>query len=261
MSKKITTQSLHKLHIIAASLYGLMTIAILFLSQPVSVPVTTSYLTVDSLASSNGKQVLVTATRHLFDIKVAALVAAVLVIAGLTHLALAFRWRKTYEANLAKRLNPVRWIGWGTATALSVTTLAMLSGVSDKGTLLMIFGLVALTFYTNHVHETYANQAKQFNKFAFLLSDIMYLAPWFVIGFYAKDAIFFGQTHVPYYLYIPFFTHFVIMGAMLILMRLSIVKRDKAPFKDYLFVERNYIFGSFIRHSSLALAVFFGILK
>ncbi len=98
---KITNQSLNKWNKVLAVLHLLQGIAVLLLSKGVSWPVTTSYLTQDSLVTKAvGRPVLSPATHTLFNINIAYLVAAFFFLSALAHAIIATRYRKTYENNL-----------------------------------------------------------------------------------------------------------------------------------------------------------------
>src|SRR3990167_1256559 len=104
--KKNVFTSLNKLNIGLAVLLAVQAITILILGNNSSAPLTSNYLTKDALASQvAGHTVTASATRNLFDIRLAYLVVATLLIAAIVHILVATRYRKTYESNLRKDLN------------------------------------------------------------------------------------------------------------------------------------------------------------
>src|SRR5262245_51110593 len=114
---KIKPEQVRQFNLVAAGLLAVQAIALLVLAKTVTYPVSVNFLTPDSLAPAGSP--LVAATQNVFDLNLAWLVAAALLIAAVTHLMLATVCREWYEKNLKKSLNPARWLGCGVAAGLT----------------------------------------------------------------------------------------------------------------------------------------------
>ncbi len=74
--QKINLENLNKWNIVLAAVHALQGVLIVILSRSANVTVSTSYLSVDPLLSSNGQPVLSPATTNLFSVNLGYLVAA-----------------------------------------------------------------------------------------------------------------------------------------------------------------------------------------
>lgn len=103
------------------------------------VPVTTSYLAIDPMASQpKGEQILAVATRHIFDVRIAWITALFLIIFAAVFFAAATVYRKRYEARLQAGMNDLRWFGLGLGGAVMVVVVALLSGLHELTGLFML---------------------------------------------------------------------------------------------------------------------------
>lgn len=121
-------------------------VAVVVAGDSSSAPLTTQYLANDALATeaAGGTEVLAPAVRHVADVPISWIVAKFLAIAAGAYLLAATLWRERYEAWFDQGVNKLRWAGFGLAGGVAVAGIAMLGGVSDLATLLLIFGSVAL---------------------------------------------------------------------------------------------------------------------
>jgi hypothetical protein len=139
-------QSLRKWNLGFGALLALQAVAIIVIGGSQTVPITTNYLATDALASdAAGHQVLAVATRHLADVRLSWMVAKFLLIFAAVFLLAATLWRGKYEAWLERGVNKLRWAGFGLGGGVMATTVAVLGGVSDISSMLLIFGVVALS--------------------------------------------------------------------------------------------------------------------
>lgn len=137
-------QKLRTYNIWAAVILGVQALAIAVIGTNKAVHITTTYPAVDSLATSvAGEPVLATASRVLFDIRFAWVVAAVLMVFSAVYLLIATIFRKRYEARLQVGMNDFRWLGIGLGSAGLAVATALASGVTGFASLLMLFALVA----------------------------------------------------------------------------------------------------------------------
>lgn len=254
-TRKISIQSLKNWNLGLAVLFAAQAVAIPVLAKASSAPVTTSYLAKDTLASSNGGTVLVAASRHLFDLNLAYLVAAFLVIAGLVHLLVATVFRPTYEQELKDRVNKARWIEYALSGSLMLVTVALLSGVYDLSSLLMLAGLNIALAMVAMLAETH----KLFDWPGYVVGGVAGLLPWLVFGMYALGAHNYGGTNLPNFVYWIYLTVFV--GLAVAAANFWLQAKQRGRWADYLYGERIFLVIGLLVKSLLAWQVFFGALR
>lgn len=256
---KITFGSLNRWNVILAGLHFVQGVAILLLSTNASFPVTTNYLTLNTLASQSGNPVLVSASRHLFDVNLAYLVAAFFFISAAAHLIIATIYRKTYEANLQKGINKARWVEYGMSASTMMVAIAMLSGVSDLSSLLMIFALDFIMNMMGLVMEIHNQTTKRTNWLSYGIGCVAGIVPWIVFGIYVYGAGVYGSGTIPNFVYWIYASMFVLFSSFAINMFLQYKKVGK--WADYLYGERVYMILSLVAKSLLAWQIFFGSLR
>lgn len=242
-----------------AALHFVQGVLVLILSGTNSLPVNTNYLTLDSLASQSGNPVLVTASRHLFDINLAYLVAAFFFMSAIAHLVVATVYRKTYEANLQKGINKARWFEYAVSASTMMVGIAMLSGVYDFSSLVMIFALTATMNLMGLVMEVWNQKTKAVNWLSYWIGCFAGIIPWIVFGIYVYGARVYGGGDIPtfvYWIYVSMFLFFFSFALNMVLQY-----RKKGKWADYLYGERVYMILSLVAKSALAWQVFFGSLR
>src|SRR3990167_10827804 len=256
-SSKITLKSLNEWNVWLAITHGLQAVAVVILSRSVPFPVTTNYLTVDELASKGaGRTVLAPATRHLFDINVAYLVAAFFIMSAAAHLIVAGKYRKTYEKDLKKGINRVRWIEYGISASTMMVAIGLLSGVYDIGTLILFFGLILIMNLLGLAMEIYNQKVRKVNWLSYKIGCLAGLLPWAVVAIYLWHANLYGSGNIPTFVYFIYGSLFVFFSCFAINMYLQYKKYGK--WADYLYGERVYMILSLVAKSLLAWQVFFG---
>ncbi|NBU33355.1 hypothetical protein EB118_01175 [bacterium] len=255
-------EKLFRWNIILAALHAVQAVAIIVLSKPdLGVQtVTTSFLSLDTLASTAEKPVLVSATRSLFDVNLSCFVAAFFIICSLAHLFIATRYRKTYEANLQKGINKVRWYEYSLSASTMMVAIALLAGIFDIGTLVLMFVLTAVMNLCGLIMEV-TNQGKEkINWTSYIVGCIAGIAPWIVYVFYIVGSSRFGDGGgPPTFVYYILFSIFLLFNSFAINMYLQY--RKKGKWADYLYGERVYMILSLVAKSLLAWQVFAGALR
>jgi hypothetical protein len=255
---KISFDSLNKWNLVLAALHFVQGVAVLILSTNSSLPVTTNYLALDSLASKAGKPVLVAASRNMFDINIAYLVAAFFFISAAAHLIIATVYRPTYEKDLKKGINKARWIEYSLSASVMMVAIAMLSGVYDLSSLLMIFALIAVMNLMGLMMEVHNQTTKQTNWLSFIIGCKAGIIPWLVVVIYVLGATTYGSG-VPGFVYWIYGSMFLLFSCFAVNMYLQYKKIGK--WADYLYGERVYMILSLVAKSVLAWQVFFGALR
>lgn len=257
---KITYKSLNNWNKTMAALHALQGVLVLVLARDVSFPISTSYLTLDPLASqANGQPALVDATRNIFDINLAYLVAAFFFMSAIAHVLVATVYRSTYEANLKRGLNKARWYEYSISASTMMVAIAILSGVYDFSSLIMIFMLVAIMNGMGLMMEIHNQTTKKTDWTSFIIGIKSGIVPWIVIGLYFWGANTYGSGQIPTFVYWIYGSLFVFFNCFAINMYLQYKKIGK--WADYLYGERVYMILSLVAKSALAWQVFFGALR
>ena len=250
-AKKITTESLNSWNKRMALLHAVQGITVLILSKAVAWPITTSYLTLDTLATKGaGKPVLASASRTLFNVNLGYFVAAFFFMSAIAHAIIATKYRKTYEADLKKGVNKARWIEYGVSASTMMVAIALLSGINDLSSLIMnLMGLVM---------ETHNQGAKKVNWLTYWIGCLAGIVPWIVFGIYVAGATVNGSG-IPTFVYFIYGSMFILFNSFAINMYLQYTKKGK--WANYLYGERAYMILSLVAKTALAWQVFVGTLR
>ena len=252
-------KSLRKWNFVMAFLHFIQGVAIVILSKDSLFPVSTSYLTTDSLASTDGAPVLVNATRNLFDVNLAYVVAAFLFMSAIAHLYMATVYRKKYEQNLLKGINRVRWYEYGISASTMMIAISMLSGVQDLSTLVVIFGATLVMNLCGLIMEVHNQAAEKTNWLSYKVGTIAGLLPWVVVTIYILGSNQYGDGTIPGFVYAIYASLFLFFSSFALNMYLQY--KGKGKWADYLYGEKVYMILSLVAKSALAWQVFFGSLR
>lgn len=254
MGKKISAKGLRKFNLVMAFLHFVQGVAILLLSKDFKLPVNATYLDFDRTTQS-----LVPATKMLFEMPLAWLVAGFLFISAAAHLIISTVWYKGYKNDLSKGMNRARWFEYSISASTMMVAIAMLVGIYDFSSLVMIFGLVALMNLMGLIMELHNQMTKKVNWTAFIIGCIAGAIPWIVVGLSFWSASQFGTGEIPTFVYWIYVSIFVFFNCFAVNMVLQYKKTGK--WSDYLYGERAYIILSLVAKSLLAWQVFAGTLR
>ena len=225
-------------------------IAMLALASAFSLPVTGSFLQLDPATEK-----LVAVPDELFRLEVGPLVAAFLFLSAAAHLSLAspalHGW---YERRLERGINPARWIEYSLSSSLMIVVIAMLAGIYDIASLLLIFALNATMILFGWMMELHNQTTERTNWTAYWFGCIAGAVPWIAIAVYL-----FGAADAPGFVYAIFASLFVFFNVFAVNMALQY--RRIGPWREYLFGERVYMLLSLLAKSALAWQVFAGTLQ
>ncbi len=235
-------------------LYLIQGLALLVFANAKNIAVTTTYLTPDPLASSGGELVRVNATRALFDVNLVYLLVATLVVMISARLAAATFYRVRYEAELNERISKIRWLELGLGGGLMVVTVAMICGVSDLASLVMLFVLTEVAAFSALLLE---EKITSVANYATGLKGL--LLPWLVVGGYLVGSSVYGHANTPAFVYWIFGTMAAAFGALAVTAYLT--AKQKSRWIDYMYSEKTYVILSFVAITALIGQVFFGLLR
>lgn len=246
-------ERLRRFNLIMAGLHAVQALAILLISTDFTLPVVGSYLQFDKASQS-----LQLTNKVLYDLPLAWLIVGFFVLSSLAHLTIATIYRNTYEKNLKKGINKARWIEYSLSASTMMVAIAMLVGVYDIGSLVMVFGLTAIMNLLGLAMEVGNQDREKVSWITYWIGCLAGILPWIVIALYF---IFSAQSgsRPPTFVYWIFVSIFVFFNCFALNMVLQYKKVGK--WSDYLYGERAYIILSLVAKSLLAWQVFAGTLR
>ena len=219
------------------------------LSSDFSLPVTTAYLRFNPQTEE-----LVQNFQQAWQLRIGPLVAVFLFISALAHFCLAtfgFRW---YVNKLKNSINPARWYEYALSSSLMIVIIAMLAGMYDLSSLILIFALNATMILFGLVTEVFNDPGGDVNWLPFNLGCLAGAVPWITIGLYL-----YGAGSVPNFVYGIFGSIFLFFNVFALNMFLQY--QSWRSWRDYIYGERVYILLSLFAKSALAWQVFAGTLR
>ena len=235
------------LHLIQAAL-------ILVLSNQSTLPVTTRFLHYDTVTS---QPVLVTDT--IANLQLAPMIALFLLISAIAHFSVSTYGYKWYVRNLKKGINYARWYEYAFSSSVMIVVIAMLCGIYELSSLILIFSLNATMILFGLMMELHNQTTKKTDWTAYIFGCFAGFIPWLVLGIYFFGALLPAADKVPTFLYFIFVSLAVFFNIFALNMALQY--RAKGRWKNYLFGERFYIILSLVAKSALAWQVFAGTLR
>jgi hypothetical protein len=227
--------------------------AVFALSNTFTLPVTTSFI------SGMPGSIIETPLEVLANIRLGLLVALFLLISAVAHLTLVlpgvFGW---YKRNLAKGINYARWYEYSISASVMIVIIAMLSGMYDIASLILIFSLNASMILFGLVMEIHNQTTAKTNWTAFICGCFAGIVPWIAIAIYFFGTVSATEGAVPTFVYFILGTLAVFFFSFAVNMVLQYKK--VGPWRNYLFGESMYILLSLVAKSALAWQVFGGTL-
>lgn len=230
-------------------------VVVLVISKDFVLPITTNYL---EFNASLGFPV--PTTRDVFEIQVASLVALFFFLSATAHLLISmpriFEW---YEKNLQRNINFARWYEYSLSSSVMIVAIALLTGIYDSSTLILMFALNASMIFFGLVMELHNQTTKKTDWTAFIFGCFAGIVPWIVLALHFFNALADASGNVPTFVYFILGSLFIFFNVFAINMYLQYKK--VGPWKNYLYGEYAYIILSLIAKSALAWQVFGGTLR
>ncbi len=239
-------------------------VGILLLAQGLLMWVVSNGTTAKITTSYLGKQSSIpgmptTQIAAFADWKLGPMVATFLLLSGLFLLGSAFIWRNKYEEQIQKGVNLFRWAEYAITSSLMVLVIAILCGIYDLSTLILIFSLNASMILFGWMMEVHNQTTKKVDWTGYLFGCFAGAMPWVVMGLYFYNALAAGGDAVPKFVYAIFWSLFIAFNVFSINMTLQYKKIGK--WKDYLYGEYVYITLSLVAKALLAWQVWGGTLR
>jgi len=250
---KISFDNLRTFNLLMAATHALQAILILILSKTFTLPISGSYLSFNKSTQS-----LEPTTKFLFDLSLPALIALFFILSAVAHLIIATVYNKRYNQNLKRGINKARWIEYALSASIMMVSIALLVGIYDLVSLVMIFALTAIMNLMGLMMEVHNQTTKKTNWLSYWIGCLAGIVPWLAVAFYMWLGADNGSP-APDFVYWIFVSIFVFFNCFAINMILQYKKIG--PWKDYIYGERAYIILSLLAKSLLAWQVFAGTLR
>ena len=260
----IAPASLRRWNMALGVLFALQGAAIVLLSAPYRVPVTVAFLTRDSLQSHlTGHTVTAMASEQLLAVDLAFLVAGFLFVAALAHLLAATVLRVRYEAALRKGVYAWRWIEYAAASAAMLAAIAILAGIHDLMTLILLAALAGAAPLCAWIMESQyplAGRRTSPRWLAAIAGVLAGLMPWLAITASLAVTRSFGTAQaIPHFLYWACPIILALFAAFGINLCLLYAKRG--GWSNYVYGERWYMVLSVTTKTYVAWQIFASVLR
>lgn len=256
-------KGLRKWNIWLGALLVLQAVAIIIIGTSRAYPVTTEYLSVDTLASeATGGETLAVATRHLFDARFAWVVVLFMLVFAAAYLLTATLYRKRYERRLQTGMNEARWAMFGAGGGMILVAVGLLSGIYELASLLALFAFMVVGGLAILAAEELARrEGEKGSLLAHLLCGVGVAAavmPLIIIGFTKAGALLFDGK-VPGFMYGIYAAVALFFIAVALLTHFRVNR--KGAWADAFKTERAYMVLGFAGASVLAWQMFAGALQ
>ncbi len=242
-----------------AAAFAVQAVVILILSATRLLPVTVSYPGLDTLQTqAQGHTVLATGSQRLFDINLAFVVAAFLLIAAIAHGLLSTKLRAQYERELKRGVNTVRWLEYGISGGIMMAAIGLVIGVRDLVTLILMFGLTAVMYLLGWIMETQNQGAGRVNWLIYIIGCTAGALAWVVPTIYLISGAVYGYAG-PTYTYLVYGSMLVLFAGFMI--NLYMQSKKTGNWANYLYAERMYMLLSILTKTILAWLIFAGTLR
>lgn len=224
------------------------------LSNDFKVPIQTSYV-----EYNEALQILEPIRDTVAHLRLGPLVALFLLLSAGAHFLLSlpsvYAW---YKANLKKGINYARWWEYSLSSSIMIVIIAMLTGVYDMSTLILLFTLNAMMIFFGLIMELHNQTTEKTNWLSYIFGCIAGAVPWVVIFLHLLNA---GEDEnkAPDFVYYIFISIFLFFNVFALNMYMQYKKIGK--WKEYTFGEKMYILLSLLAKSALAWQVFAGTLR
>jgi hypothetical protein len=237
-------------NLVVGLIHLVQAVVIFALSNDFSLPITASFL-----AGPPGTDL--SARETLWDVPIGFFVGVFLLLAAIDHLLMAapgvWPW---YRDNLARGINYARWWEYSISASIMIVLIALVTGVSDVGAVIAIFGVNAAMIFFGLVMEIFNRDRDRVNWTPFLLGCVAGIVPWIVIAYqFIGAANRAGEGDGP-----PTFVYGIVISLFVLFnsFALNMVLQYKrvGPWRDYLYGEKAYIVLSLTAKTALAWQIF-----
>ena len=239
---------------VMAVLHFLQAAAMVILADRVLWPITRTRYGFDP-----GTETIFPETVAFIDANLPLLVAGFLFISAFAHTAIATVLYERYVEYLDRGMNPYRWYEYSVSASLMIVVIGMLAGIWDLGTLVGLFGLVAVMNLSGLLMERRNESTDETDWTPYWVGVLAGIVPWVVIAVTFVGTVAASGGEFPefvIYIYVSIFIFFNLFALNMALQYLEV-----SVWNDYLFGEKTYVVLSLVAKSVLAWQVYFGTLN
>lgn len=241
---------LRRMNLAMGAIHALQGVAMIALSNGVSLPVTAVFAT-----GPPGQPVTSPTVTELFSYRLGPAVALFSLLSAAFHFVVASPWGfPRYCDELRAGRNRFRWTEYALSSSLMIVLIAGITGITDVAALLALFGVNASMILFGWLMETKTARRPATDWTPFLFGCVAGAFPWVAVLIYLVGA----GGDVPGFVYGIFVSLFVLFNCFAITQWLQY--RALGRWSDYLHGERVYIWLSLIAKSLLAWQIFANIL-
>lgn len=258
--KGVNFKSIRTFNIVMGSLHFAQALIMLFLAIFVSKisqyqpGITTSFLAYDVISGT-----LVPTSKVLFSFPFGIFVSLFLFISAFFHYLVSIPKKvyENYNLGLKNNINPYRWYEYAFSSSIMMVLIAILFGIYDLGTLILIFLLNASMNLFGLLMEKINQGKEKITWLPFIFGSIAGIGSWIlvIISLVSCEDL----SLVPRFVFVIAAVYFVLFNLFPINMVLQYKKVGK--WKDYLYGEKVYIILSLVAKTLLAWLVFAGIMQ
>lgn len=249
-----TYANLRRFNAIMGFLHLAQGVLMLILSTRFTLPITTLYVKFDKASLK-----LVPNLQEPYTLRIAPLVAVFLLLSALAHFCLASFGYEWYVRNLKQHINKARWWEYSLSSSIMIVLIAMLVGVYDLSSLILVFCINACMIFFGYMMELHNQTTKKTDWTAFMFGCFAGIIPWIVITLYTIGANQAAETSVPNFVYGIMISLFIFFNIFAVNQFLQYKRVGR--WRDYLYGERMFIILSLVAKSALAWQMFFGTMR
>ena len=200
-----------------------------------------------------------TARETLWRVPIGYAVGLFLLLAAADHLLMAapgiWPW---YRENLARQINYARWWEYSISASVMVVLIAMVTGVSDVGAIVAIFGVNAAMIFFGMLMEILnrPGEGERVNWTPFIFGCLAGIVPWVVIAYQFIGA----ANRAPSGAGVPGFVYGIVISLFVLFNTFAVNQALQygrvGPWRSYLFGEKAYIVLSLTAKTLLAWQIF-----
>jgi len=248
-----TFAGLRRFNAVMGVLHLMQGVLMILLSNDTAYRITTAYLKFDP-----DTRTLNSNFRQAGELRFGPAVAIFLLLSAIAHFSLSTFGYQWYVRHLKKGMNPARFFEYALSSSWMIVLIAMLVGMYDLPSLVLIFTLNAMMNLFGHMMELHNQTTERTDWTAFIYGCIAGIVPWVALMMYFFGSLASANTEPPGFVYAIIASIFVFFNIFAVNMFLQYKKIG--PWKDYLFGERMFIVLSLVAKTLLAWQIFAGTL-
>ena len=195
----------------------------------------------------------------LFEFPIALIAPIFLLLSAFAHLYISSpMYIRSYEANIAKGINPARWWEYAFSSSLMLVVLLMLGGLIELSSVVFIFTLNFIMNLMGLMMEKYNQLTDKTSWLPFNIGVLAGIVPWIMGGLYFWVSTSNIADSIPVYAQFGFLLTFLFFNSFAINMWLQYKKVGK--WKVYAYGEKSYIVLSLVSKSALGWIIVLGTL-